>query len=96
MKNIVSKFEMSSSADNDDESVILTIEGSEIKCSRKKLIQHSPYFEAMFSGNFSEKNQKNITLRVNINRFITVKINCDILFFVGCESKWNKKYFKPY
>lgn len=50
----------------DEDEITIRVEDHEIKCNRKKLIDTSPYFEAMFNGNFSEKNQKNITLKVII------------------------------
>lgn len=57
---------MSSDSDHDEESILLEIEETLIKCRKDDLIQNSDYFKAMLEGNFVESEQDKIKIEVNI------------------------------
>lgn len=45
--------------------IFLEIEGTLLKCKKSLLINNSDYFHVMLEGNFKEKNQAKITLKVS-------------------------------
>lgn len=67
---------------HEEDEIIINVEENEIRCNRKKLIDASPYFDAMFNGNFTEKNQKTITLKVS-SEFRTYAEVSNLFLFSG-------------
>lgn len=53
------------------------------ECDRKELASNSPYFHAMFSGNFAEKSQSEIQLNVStfqLGAFLCSVVSRDFQF----------------
>lgn len=49
----------------EDDKICIKIKKKQFLCNRTTLSLHSSYFEAMFRGNFIEKDKKVIILKVN-------------------------------
>lgn len=50
------------------EEVSLIVENEVFRVRKEDLCEHSDYFRAMFSGNYIEKNEKEIRIDVSTNR----------------------------
>lgn len=48
-----------------NDKIVLIVEGVTFACSKRQLSKESPYFEAMFGGNFMETSKEQIELRVS-------------------------------
>lgn len=53
--------------DSEEDIVIIDVNGLQFSCSRKKLSDCSPYFNAMFNGHFIETNEKSVTIQVKLS-----------------------------
>lgn len=47
--------------------VTIEVDGDEFHCDRGELVRQSPYFEAMFNGNFIEKDKDRIRIQVGLH-----------------------------
>lgn len=56
--------------------VSLIIDGVVFKAKKDVLCEYSDYFRAMFSGNYIEKEQHEITIDVSICILILMTLNC--------------------
>lgn len=71
---------------SDYEEVTLEVEGTLLKCNKRLLINNSDYFRIMLEGNFREKNQSKIALKVGI--FLKM-----ILLFLYQVEKYEQSTF---
>ena len=45
--------------------ILISEDGKQFPCNRSLLAKESDYFQAMFAGDFSEKNKTSITIKVS-------------------------------
>lgn len=50
---------------DDNQEINLHVDGQVFKANKNVLCEHSDYFSAMFSGNYVEKEKKDITIDVS-------------------------------
>lgn len=62
--------------------VVLLIEGQAFRVNKDVLCQHSDYFSAMFSGNFSEKEKQEISIDVRIYLLKYILVHYIVIFAI--------------
>ena len=63
LKTVTLKDSHASSKDDEDPTIVILIEGKELRCSKKLLVQHSKYFSAFLAFSPAEKDLRVLELK---------------------------------
>lgn len=55
-----------------DQEIVLEVDGIQFQCIKSVLRASSPYFDAMFSGNFKEQEENVVVIKVTAIFFLQI------------------------